>query len=97
LAELAKASFGGGRYYRVATSQFYVADLMPTSGVFSTELFIYESVAGSLVLRLHVPRQINLEMKAELGNGQLVVSDRHYREKGAWQIRFHLAPTSAKK
>ncbi len=91
LQKLVSASFGGGRYYQVEKSRFFVVDLMPTSGVPSTELFIFESMDNQLVLRVHVPRKAFVEMRAELHDGVLIVSEKAQGQK-EWQARLHVLP-----
>jgi hypothetical protein len=95
IQQLVAMAFGGGHHYEVRGSPFHIAQLMPTSGVFTTELFVFESVGGKLALRAHVPTELNLAMKAEFLDGMLVISERHYRSKDAWKVRFYMAPTLA--
>lgn len=55
IQQLVATAFGGGRHYMASESPFHVAELMPTSGLFTTELFVFESIGGQLALRAHVP------------------------------------------
>ena len=93
LERLVAASFGGGKHYQVKGAPFHIVDLMPTSGILSTELFIFESVNGQLALRVHVPLQSFIVMKAEAHGGTLIVSEKAQRE-GEWKVRFQVFPTA---
>jgi len=93
LEKLVAASFGGGRHYEVKESPFFIADLMPTSGIPSTELFVFECINGQLALRLHVPRRSFVVMKAEVHEGKLIVSEKAQRGV-EWKVRFHVLPTA---
>lgn len=95
LQQLVAMAFGGGRHYVVSDSPFHIAELMPTSGLFTTELFVFESIRGQLALRAHVPTQLNLAMKAEFRDGMLVISERLHNSKDAWKVRFHVAPNKS--
>jgi len=44
LQRLVDTSIGGGRYFRAGDSSFYVVDLLPTSGIFTAELWILSKV-----------------------------------------------------
>src|SRR5690349_4287576 len=93
LEKLVAASFGGGRYYEVKGAPFIVVDLMPTSGVPSTELFVFESLNGRLALRAHVPRQNFIVLKAEAQGRTLIVSEKSQREE-EWRVRLHVFPAA---
>ena len=43
LQQLVVMAFGGGHHYAVSDSPFHIAQLMPTSGLYTTELFVFES------------------------------------------------------
>jgi hypothetical protein len=92
--KLVAASFGGGKHYEVKGSPFFIVDLMHTSGIPSTELFVFESINGQLALRLHVPRRSFVVMKAEAHDGTLIVSEKAHR-KVEWKVCFHVLPTAA--
>jgi hypothetical protein len=96
LERLVAASFGGGKHYEVKGSPFHVVDLMPTSGILSTEIFVYESLNGQLKLRIHIPRQAFVVTKAELQGNTLIISEKPQRG-GDWKVRLHLVPTAAKR
>jgi hypothetical protein len=96
LEKLVAASFGGGKHYEVKGSPFYVVDLMPTSGILSTEIFVYESLNGQLALRVHIPRQAFIVTKAELHDGTLIISEKPQRD-GEWKVRLHVIPTAVKR
>jgi len=96
LEKLVAASFGGGKHYEVKGSPFYVVDLMPTSGILSTETFVYESIDGQLALSVHIPRQAFIVMKAELHDGTLIISEKPQGD-GKWKVRLHVVPTSVKR
>jgi len=93
LENLVAASFGGGKHYQVEGSPFFVVDLMPTSGIASTEIFVYESLSGQLVLRVHTPRQAFIVSKAEFHDGMLIISEKTKRD-GEWKVRLHVVPTA---
>jgi hypothetical protein len=95
MQQLVATAIGGGRHYVVSGSPFHIAELVPTSGLFTTEVFVFESIRGQLALRAHVPTQLNLVMKAEFLDGMLVISERLHSSENAWKVRFYVAPTAA--
>ena len=94
LQRLVDSSVGGGRYFRAGESSFYVVDLMPTAGIFSVELLIFEQGASGLFLRLHVLPKFDTDMKAEIVDGVLVISEQPRREN-EWKVSIRLTPTES--
>jgi hypothetical protein len=95
LERLVAASFGGGKHYGLKGSPFFVADLMCTSGIISTEIFVYEVLDGQLALRVHIPCRGFLVTKAEFVGGALVISEKSQRE-GKWKEALRVMPTNPK-
>jgi len=73
LQQLVDTSFGGGRYYRVDDSKFYVAHLHPTSGIVTNELYIFEMERDELQFLAFVPTRFMRAYRVEYAAGQLSV------------------------
>ena len=93
LEKLASSAFGGGSYEQVKGSRFFVADLMHTSGLFSTEIFIFEGTEDDLQLRLHLPRENSVVRKAEWSDGKPIIRERP-QNKGEWKTILEFYPES---
>ncbi len=70
---LVDTSFGGGRYYRVDDSKFYVVHLHPTSGIVTNELYIFEMEGDELRLLAFVPTRFMTTYRVEYADSQLRV------------------------
>ena len=91
LEQLTELTVGGGSIYCVEESNFVIVDLMHTSGIFTSEFFVYELVEDELKFRAHLPLKRNLTRDAKIADGLLVV---HEGTRSDWNVALRLEPLS---
>lgn len=87
--ELINSSFGGGHYIPVKKSDYHIVDLMQTSGIYSTEYFIYKKVENKMQLVAYLPYKGFYFRRAEYLNNKLQVFGRKNHDT-EWELELEL-------
>ena len=90
LKKLLDTAFGGGESYQVDQSDFYVVDLMHTSGVIATELYLFKFSDGDLKLIAYLPSKPFIIRSVKYQDGKILISETT-QNPVKWKVVVELA------
>ena len=89
LSTLVSSAFGGGFFEKVEMSPFYFVDLQQTSGILSSEYYIYQEVKDGLKLVAYFPLEGFVSRRLEYFDGTLSVYEQ-VRYSDSWRLLIEL-------